>query len=77
MSQFYCMSCEQAFENTNPDKMETIDPVFGSCWKYTAPCPDCGTGSFEKPEQKHRKRPGNVGSKQVQSCCGAGGCCCR
>lgn len=72
MRLFYCKTCDQKFE-AEGNKQEWIDPIYGPCSKFTAPCPVNGEICEEFRPVKTSKGEGGASSAPS---CGMGGCCC-
>ncbi|MFH0895802.1 MAG: hypothetical protein V2A54_15310 [Bacteroidota bacterium] len=61
---FFCSSCNLKFE-TEGNKVEYRDPIYGPCFKYTAECPHCKEQVGEFREKKVAK---NTPVSSCQSC---------
>jgi len=67
---FECKNCNTVFESEG-EKKEWQDGVYGSCFKYVAECPDCGSSCNEYRAPKTSK----AGKVESENTCG-GSCCC-
>jgi hypothetical protein len=71
MATFFCKSCDLKFE-AEGTKLDWIDPTYGPCSKFTAPCPTNGEECNEFQPPKVSK---DYSSSNAQSCGMQGGCC--
>ena len=77
MNTFLCLNCGSEFQIENSRKNEYIDPIYGSCWKYEADCPQCGVTCSEKPIPKIAGKSKSKTAGMKPDYCGQGGCCCN
>lgn len=75
MKKFICDNCNLIFESRAVEKYEYMDPVFGSCWNYTAICPECKNKCSEKIVKKHALKSNSLSSFYTQNSCDKNGCC--
>ena len=72
MKTFICKTCNNKFE-AEGSKEEWVDPIYGPCTKFTAPCPCNGSACEEYRPSKTSKDYSYAPSAPS---CGSGGCCC-
>jgi len=71
MRTFLCKTCNQKFEAEGM-RVDWIDPTYGPCSKFSAPCPCNGSDCDEFKPLKNSKAELTASG----SSCGSGGCSC-
>jgi len=81
MNQFYCKTGKNIFEAVGVKEKYT-SVIYGPCWKFVAPCPDCGATCNEQRQVESRRKGGFYFDSYVENlrsqgggCNPGGGCC--